>query len=132
MNRVKVLASIAALANYAAVIWHLYLVAKLQPASPIADAVRIATFAGALTFAGLALLWARWRKIGSLVLAVMFATGLVLGCLEHFLVAGPNNVFDVGDGDWTVLFKISVAILIVFEVAGLSVTGRMLLARSPA
>lgn len=99
---------------------------------PIATSIRIATIAGALTLAGLVLLWMRWHKTGSLILAAMFANGLVIGVLEHFFVAGPFNVFDIGDGDWTFLFKVSVAILVVFEVAGLSATGRMLVARAAA
>ncbi|MGH7224634.1 MAG: hypothetical protein ACRELF_15530 [Gemmataceae bacterium] len=115
-----------ALGNYAAVVWHLYLVAKLQPAAPIAESIRIATIAGTLTLVGLTLLWLRWHKIGSLVLTLVFAIGLVIGSLEHFFVAGPYNVFDVGYGDWTLPFKISVAILVVLEVAGLAAVGRML------
>lgn len=132
MTRIKVFATVAALANYAAVVWHLYLVTKLQPAAPVAESIRIATIAGTLTLAGLALLWIRWHKTGSLLLAVMFAIGLVIGSLEHFFVTGPFNVFDVGHGDWTLLFKISVAILVVLEIAGLSATGRMLTARAAA
>lgn len=130
MTRIKGFATVAALANYAVVIWHLYLVAKLQPAAPIAESIRIATIAGALTLAGLALMWMRWHKTGALLLAVMFANGLVIGSLEHFFVTGPYNVFDVGFGDWTLLFKVSAAILVVLEVAGLSATGRMLVARA--
>lgn len=130
MTRLKVFATVAALGNYAVVVWHLYLVAKLHPAAPMAESVRIATIAAALTLAGLALLWMRWHKTGALLLAVMFANGLVIGSLEHFFVSGPNNVFDVGSGAWTLLFKLSVAILVVLEVAGLSATGRMLVARA--
>lgn len=132
MNRMRAFATVAALANYAVVLWHLYLVAKLQPATPIAVSLRIATIAGSLTLAGLVLLWMRWRRTGALVLAAVFANGLVIGSLEHFFVAGPFNVFDVGYGDWTMLFKISVALLVVFEVAGLSASGRMLLERQAA
>jgi hypothetical protein len=129
VHRVKVFATVAALANYAAVLWHLYLEVQLRPATPMAEVVRIALIAGALTFVGLGLLWIRWQKIGSVVLALMFANGLVLGSLEHFFVASPVNVFDIGDGDWTMLFKISVALLVVVQLAGLSATGRMLVAR---
>lgn len=132
MNRMKVFATVAALGNYAAVVWHLYLVAKLQPATPVAGSIRIAAIAGALTLAGLVLLWMRWHKTGSLLLAAMFANGLVIGSLEHFFVAGPFNVFDVGDGAWTLLFKVSVAALVILEVAGLSASGRMLITRPAA
>jgi hypothetical protein len=132
MTRVKALVTVAALANFAAIVWHLYLVAKLYPQAPIAESVRIASIAGGLTLAGLALLWMRWQKTGSVLLALMFANGLIIGSLEHFFVTGPNNVFDVGDGAWTFLFKISVAVLLVLEIAGLSASGRMLVARPAA
>lgn len=132
MHRVKVFTTVAALANYAAVLWHLYLEIQLRPATPMVEVVRIAAIAGGLTFVGLALLWVHWQKIGSVVLAGMFANGLVLGCLEHFFVASPVNVFLIGNGDWTVLFKISVVILVVFQLAGLSATGRILVTRSAA
>jgi len=132
MIRLKIVGTAAALANLVAVVWHLYLVAKLQPTTPLSISIRIAAIAGALTLAGLVLLWMRWHKTGALILAAMFANGLVIGVLEHFFVTGPFNVFDVGAGDWTLLFKVSVAILLVFEVAGLSATGRMLARRAPA
>lgn len=132
MRTIKVFATTIALANFAVAVWHLYLVEKLYPASPITESVYIAAFAGALTLAGVALVWMRRQKIGSLVLIVVFAIGLVVGSSEHFFITGPNNVFDVGNGDWALLFKISVAILVLLEVAGLSVSGRMLAARSRA
>ena len=90
----------------------------------------IAAFAGALTLAGVALVWMRRQRIGSLVLIVVFTIGLVVGSSEHFFITGPNNVFDVGNDAWALWFKISVAILVLLEVAGLAVSGRMLAARS--
>ena len=126
----RAFASVAALAHFGVSLWHLYLVEKLHPTFPVSESVRIAAFAGALTLAGVALLWTQRRKIGSLVLVAVFAVGLSVGSYEHFFVSGPNNVFDVGDGDWTMPFRISVAILVLLEAAGLSATGRMLAARS--
>jgi hypothetical protein len=126
----RAFASVAALANFGVTLWHLYLVEKLYPASPVSESVRIAAFAGALTLAGVALLWTQRRKLGSLVLVAVFALGLSIGSYEHFFVSGPNNVFDVGDGDWALPFRISVAILVLLEVAGLSAAGRILAARS--
>ncbi len=126
----RVLVSAAAVANFAVTLWHLYLAEKLNPALAPAESVRIAAFAGVLTLAGVALLWMHRQKIGSLLLLAVFAVGLVIGSSEHFFVAGPNNVFDVGTGDWTVPFKISVAILVLLEVAGLAAAGRTLTTRA--
>lgn len=130
MRNMRVWLSVAALVNYSVTIWHAYLAEKVNPALPLAEAVRIAAFAGALTLAGLALLWAQRPKIGSLVLIAVFVVGLVIGTAEHLFVAGPNNVFDVSNGDWAMPFKISVWMLLFVEVAGLSAAGRMLSARS--
>ena len=60
----------------------------------------------------------------------MFVVGLVIGSAEHFLVAGPNNVFDVGNTDWAIPFRISAWALLFLEVAGLSAAARLLAARS--
>jgi hypothetical protein len=130
MRNLKAFISIVALANFAVTIWHLYLAGEVNPALPVAESVRIGAFAGTLTLAGVGLLWTRRKKIGSLVLILVFANGLVIGSLEHFFVTGPNSVFDVGYGGWAFLFKVSVALLVALEIAGLWGTGRMLVARS--
>ena len=124
----RALLSFIAAANFAVTIWHLHVVAGLDPGAPIAVSLRIATYAGVLTLAGIALAWTGWPKIGSLVLIVVFALGFVIGGSEHFLAAGPTNVFDVG-GAWALPFKITVAILVLFQVAGLAAAGRLLAAR---
>lgn len=130
MRNIRFFASAAAVANFAVTVWHLYLAEKLNPALSVGECVRIGAFAGALTLAGVVLVWTQRQKIGSLVLVAVFAVGLVIGSSEHFFVSGPNNVFDVGNGDWAIPFKASVAILVVLEIAGLSAAGRMLAAGS--
>jgi hypothetical protein len=117
-----------ALANYAVTVWHAYLAAKVNPALPAADFARIAGISGALTLAGIVLLLTRLPKIGSVVLIAVFLIGLVIGSAEHFFVAGPNNIFDVINSDWTAPFKISVWSLLVVEIAGLVAAGCVLAA----
>jgi hypothetical protein len=128
MRNVRVFLSTAALANLSVTLWHLYLAVEMHPGVLGTAPVRIAIQTGALTLVGVALLWTRYPKIGSLVLLVVLALGFVMGCLEHFFVAGPYNVFDVGSGHWVLPFDISVALLAVFQVAGLSAAVRMLAA----
>lgn len=132
MKNLKIFVSVAAVANFAVTVWHLYLAEQLNPAVPTSESVRIGLFAGMLTLAGVALAWTRRPRIGSLVLIVMFAIGLVIGSWEHFFAAGPNNVFDVGSSDLALPFKVSVAMLVFLELAGLSAAGCMLVARSPS
>lgn len=59
-----------------------------------------------------------------------FANGLVIGSLEHFVVAGPNNVFDAGHSGCVIPFDVSVALLVALQIAGLWSAGRILVARS--
>lgn len=134
MRTVRIFLSIAVLANWALVMWHLYLVVAMHQGTTTALALRIGIQTSALTFGGLALLWTLYQKIGSILLIVVLALGLILGSLEHFFVAGPYNVFDVtrdvGIGQWVIPFVVSCALLLIAELAGLWAAGRVLLARS--
>jgi hypothetical protein len=73
------------------------------------------------------LLRAQRTLAGSLVLVVVFAIGLVIGSLEHFFIPGPNNVFDAGVGGVAFLFRISVALLVALEIAGLWGAARLII-----
>ncbi len=126
----KAFVSTIALANLALTILHLFLAGKLNPALTVAASMRIGAYASALTLAGVGLLWTRLKRIGSFVLIIGFAIGLVIGSLEHFFIAGPNNVFDAGYGGWAILFDTSVALLVALEIAGVWCAGRILVARS--
>ena len=118
--------AVVALGNLGATIWHLRLAGELNPALTFAVVARIGAQTAALTLAGVILLWAKRRLIGSLVLVAVFAVGLVIGSLEHFFIPGPNNVFDAGLGVAAFLFRISVALLIALEIAGLWGAGRLI------
>jgi len=122
--------SIIALANFAVTVLHLFLAGKLNPALTVASSMRIGVYAGALTLAGVGLLWTRLKRVGSLVLIIEFVIGLAIGSLEHFFIAGSNNVLDAGHSGWAILFDASVALLLALEIAGLWSAGRILIARS--
>lgn len=119
MRHLVAFTAIIALGNLGVTIWHLRLASDLNAALSFAQATRIALLTVVLTLAGVSLLWARRRLVGSLVLIAVFATGLVIGSLEHFFIPGPNNVFDAGIGMVAFLFRFSVALLVVLEITGL-------------
>jgi hypothetical protein len=134
MRNAKNILLIAVFANLALTLWHLYLAVEMHQGTTGTLAERIAIQTCALTLVGVALLAARYRRIGSLVLIVVLALGFVMGSLEHFFVAGPYNVFDVNDdagvAGWIIPFDVSCALLLVTEVAGLWAAARMLVARA--
>ena len=130
MKSTKRLLSIAAIANYAVTIWHTYLAGRVNPGLPVTELVRITIISGLLTLVGIALLWTARPKIGSFVLIIVFLIGLGIGTPEHFIIPGPNNLFDVANGRWTTEFKFSVWVLPVVQLAGLSVAALLLGRRS--
>jgi hypothetical protein len=115
------------LGNLGVTIWHLRLASELNPALSSAEAVRIGALTVVLTLGGVILLRAQRTLAGSLVLVVVFAIGLVIGSLEHFFIPGPNNVFDAGVGGVAFLFRISVALLVALEIAGLWGAARLII-----
>lgn len=115
-----------ALGNLGITIWHLRLAGELNPALSFGEAARIGAVTIVLTLVGAALLRAQRRVIGALVLAAVFAVGLVIGSLEHFVIAGPNNVFDAGASSVAFLFRINVALLVALEISGLWGAGRVI------
>ena len=126
MRNLGAFTAIVALGNLGVTIWHLRLASGLNPALSFAEAARIGALTVVLTLGGVSLLWAQRRLVGSLLLGVVFAIGLVIGSLEHFFIPGPNNVFDAGVGGLTFLFRFSVALLVVLEIAGLWGAGRLI------
>lgn len=126
MKNLAVFTAIVALGNLGVTIWHLRLAGELNPELTFAVAARIGAQTGVLTLAGVILLWAHHRLVGSLVLVVVFAIGLVVGSLEHFFIPGPNNVFDAGHSAVAFLFRINVALLVALEIAGLWGAARLI------
>jgi hypothetical protein len=126
MRNSEAFTAIVALGNLGVTIWHLRLASELNPALSVADAARIGALTVVLTLGGVSLLWAQRRLVGSLVLVVVFAIGLVIGSLEHFFIPGPNNVFDAGVGGVAFLFRFSVALLVVLEITGLWGAARLI------
>lgn len=129
MRNVRVMLLIAAVANLAVTLWHLRLSVDMHPGLLGTAPLRIAIQTGVVTVLGIALLWTRFPKIGSLLLVAILGIGLVIGCLEHFFIAGPYNVFDAGTGQWVFPWKITVALLVAVQLAGLTAGGRTLAAR---
>jgi hypothetical protein len=126
MRNLAAFTAIVALGNLGVTIWHLRLASELNPALSFAEAARIGALTVVLTLGGVSLLWAQRRLVGSLVLVVVFAIGLVIGSLEHFFIPGPNNVFDAGVGAVAFLFRLNVALLVVLEITGLWGAARLI------
>src|SRR5689334_12443121 len=67
---------------------------------------------------GLALAWPA-RRIGAWVIAITMAGSLVFGCVNHFVLAGPDHVSQVV-GWWQPIFATTAALLAATEGLGLA------------
>ena len=54
------------------------------------------------------------ERIGSRVIAVTMASALVFGCVNHFVLAGPDHVSEVAEG-WRTMFTTTAALLAAIE-----------------
>ena len=66
---------------------------------------------------GCALLYSRWQKTGALLTGLSLAGSFAFGLVNHFLLAGSDNVMEV-HGEWHMLFMWTAALLAVLELAG--------------
>ena len=66
-------------------------------------------------------------RIGSWVIAVTMAGALVFGCVNHFVLAGPDHVSQVVD-EWRAMFATTAALLAALE--GLATVLAFRIARS--
>jgi hypothetical protein len=74
---------------------------------------------------GLALAWPA-ERIGSWVIAITMASALVFGCVNHFVLAGPDHVSQVA-APWRPMFTTTAALLAALE--GLASTLAIRIAR---
>ena len=59
--------------------------------------------------------WAWWaERIGSWIVAVTMASALVFGCVDHFVLAGPDHVSQVVER-WRPIFTTTAALLAAIE-----------------
>ena len=82
---------------------------------PLSTAANLFVFGVILTgpLAGLALAW-RAERIGSWVIAITMAGAFVFGCVNHFVLAGPDHVAQVVES-WRPLFTTTAVLLAATE-----------------
>lgn len=131
-RRLPMLVTAAAAANFALVLWHLFLLPRVYPRGPSFNVSILAAGVGAASLLGVLLLWTRLRRIAGWLLLSLLAVGLVTGGSEHFIMPGPFNVFTVMPGSWTGQFDASAVLLAIVEIAGIWLAFGVVAARSKA
>jgi hypothetical protein len=126
MTKLRTLGLFIVAAHWIDAVWHLFLAAKVLPApnnSVSWLAISLIT-SGHLVVS--ILLWKLSDRFAGLVSLIFFLAALSADLYEHFLHASQNNVFMLARGDWTVIFDVSVFILLALEIVGCSLGTLML------
>lgn len=120
-TRACVVVIIVACVNFGLMIWHLQLVRDvgLGAVAGYAAMTMLPAIVGFLFLLGVLLLWTRLQRIAGGLLMALFAIGLIIGINEHFVSAGPFNVFTMSPTRWMAPFVISAVLLAVVQTAGL-------------
>jgi uncharacterized membrane protein len=104
------------LGHAATVFWHLQILARLNRALTPEGAVLFASLVNAVALIGLVLLWTGFRKTAAWLLLIFFVIPLAIGGYEHFVKSGPDNVFQMARGEFTLPFQISAVLLVILEI----------------
>jgi hypothetical protein len=105
------------LGDFVAVIWHLFLLVKVQPGTPRLFPPLLILF-NLFPVAGLVALAKGFRKLAGSMIILPFAIALVIGSYAHFLSSGTDNILRMPSGDLTLSFQISAVLLALLEALG--------------
>ena len=105
------------LGHFIAVLWHLFLVVKVQPSFP-SVAIPLLILFNLLPVAGLLVIPKGFPKLAGSMVALPLATALVVGVYQHFLSSGTDNVFAMPSVAFRVPFQISAVLLVILEALG--------------
>jgi len=104
-------------AHFVGVIWHLFLVVKVQPgfprfAPPLLILVNLIPVAGIGAFAK------GFPRLAGCMIILPLAVAPVIGVYAHFLGTGADNIFRMPPGDLRLPSQVSAVLLALFEAPG--------------
>lgn len=121
-RQIVILLTLAVVANFALVVWHLVLVERLLPAEAPANLQILPWIVGGCSLVGVVVLWTRLSRIAGWLLMAILVIGLLVGGNEHFIARGPFNMFTMFTlvpERWALQFAVSCVLLAIIEIAGI-------------
>ncbi len=105
------------LSHFAVVIWHLFLLLKLQPGTSELALVLLIVVNLIPVMAMVAFQKGHPKLAGAMIF-VPLGMALVFGIYAHYLSTGTDNVFRMPGGEWRLSFRLSAILLSVLEALG--------------
>jgi hypothetical protein len=91
---------------------------EINPALTRENVLLFASLVNLLPAIALILLWTNRPKTAGGLLLLFFVIPFAIGSYEHFLGPGPDNVFRMVPGEWTLPFQASAVLLVLLELLG--------------
>jgi hypothetical protein len=124
ISKPPLFAAFIVLGHFAVVIWHLFLLVKVQPGTPRIALVLLVAI-NLLPIVGLVAFAKGHHKLAGGLIVVPFGVALAIGGYTHFLSAGADNVFQMPPGELRLPFQVSAMLLAVLEAVGCWIALRM-------
>jgi len=116
MRKLAQYGTVIIIAHALTVVWHLKVLAGIPPGLTAQQVARAIAAINAVPVIALIFLWTPFRRLAGLLLFLTLGAGLVAGGYEHFV--GPDNMFRMPAGPWTVPFRVSAVLLLILEGVG--------------
>ncbi len=105
------------LSHFAVVIWHLFLLVKLQSGTPTIALVFLIAI-NLIPVIGMVVFCRGHPKMAGWMVFVPLGVAFIIGTYAHFLSSGTDNVFRMPPGEWRLSFQITALLLAVLELLG--------------
>jgi len=124
LRKLFFLGTAVVLSHFAVVIWHLFLLLKLQPGTA-GLALVFLIIVNLIPVIGMVAFQRGRPKLAGVMIVVPLGVALVIGIYAHYLSAGTDNVFRMPPAEWRLPFQISALLLTVLEALGCWIGFRM-------
>ena len=121
MKRFAWYAGFVVAAHIPLVSWHLMVVSRIHLGLTAAQIAWFTFLTSLLPVTAVVLLHRGYNRIGGCLLAIALGVGLAIGGYEHFLSAGPDNIFRMPPGEYAAAFRASSVFLLLFELTGCAI-----------
>lgn len=118
LTRLRPLLLAVVVSHTAVVVWHLIVVANINPAILTPGFLVFLGTINLFPFVAVALANTRARLLAGWLLLIPFGLALTAGLISHFRSPGPDNVFHIAAGNWTRSYRVSALLLVLLETVG--------------
>ncbi len=117
LRKLFLLGTAVVLSHFVVVIWHLFMLLKLQPGTS-GFALVFLIVVNLIPVMAMVAFQKGHPKLAGAMIFVPLGVALIIGIYAHYLSAGADNVLRMPPGEWRSSFQLSAILLSVLEALG--------------